>query len=161
MQVKMLELVLEDQRADKAYDLPRIAALAKTLEEEAAQYTDAKMTLMLLESALSADSFSVATQLAAADFGSFKPSFASRRAAVAPAAPPGSSSSAAEWDPDTWGEIEKRISEWVVSSFKAAPDLEKKIKISSDRVLHFQLVGRQVCVCVGGLELLVYAALSY
>jgi hypothetical protein len=161
MQVKMLELVLEDQRADKAYDLPRIAVLAKTLEEEAAQYTDAKMTLMLLESALSADSFSVATQLAAADFGSFKPSFSSsHRADVAPAAPPSSGSSAAEWDPDTWGEIEKRISEWVVSAFKAAPDLEKKIKISSDRVLHFQLVGRKVCVCVWGLKLLVYEALS-
>ena len=63
MQVKMLELVLEDQRADKAYDLPRITALAKTLEEEAALYTDAKMTLMLLESALSVDSFSVDTQV--------------------------------------------------------------------------------------------------
>jgi len=41
-------------------------------------------------------------------------------------------------------DIDKRLAAWVKAKFQDAPDLQQKIKISSDRCLHFQLVGSRV-----------------
>lgn len=49
----------------------------------------------------------------------------------------------AEYEPASWGQIAERVRKWVVEHFKPQPDMMVKIKISSDRVQFFQLIGRK------------------
>jgi len=125
-----LSALLLTQSPDKAVDVHKIAGCLKGLRECAHIYTQAKFTLEHLDSVMLADSWTMTSK---ADLGSvILPSLgAASRAEL-------------EWDPEMWDDIDERMGRWVVDTFKLQPDLQTKIKISSDRVVFFQLIGRKV-----------------
>ena len=129
-ETKRLVRLLHTQEPEKAFDVYQIAKCLQSLKTRAELYTETKFTLDMLDSVMGADAWSDAKdKLAGKDLGSVMAIQVEDRKAL-------------EWDPEIWGDIEKKMEQWVEEWFNEAPDLQAKIKISSDRVLFFQLVGR-------------------
>ena len=131
-ETKRLVRLLHTQEPEKAFDVYQIAKCLKSLKTRAELYTETKFTLDMLDSVMGADAWSDAKdKLAGKDLGSVMAIQVEDRKAL-------------EWDPEIWDDIEKKLEQWVEEWFNEAPDLQAKIKISSDRVLFFQLVGRRL-----------------
>jgi len=130
-QVKKLTGLLLTQTLEKAVDVPIIALCLSELQKRAQMYTESRVTLEYLDSALDDDTWTVQN----ADFGSINLLSIAANSKVNPAA--------LEWDPETWEDIDSRMCEWVKENFQAQPDFKTKIKIPSDYVLFFELVGRR------------------
>ena len=129
--VKRLTALMSTQSPEKAMDVHKIVSCLKALKDRAQLFTESKFTLQYLDSVMPADAWSVAKKLDETDLGS-----------VAPAID--TANDGQEWDPEIWADIDERVGKWLLQEFKDPPDFKTKIKISSDRVLFYQMTARRV-----------------
>lgn len=120
--LKELNQLLKTDAPEKAFEISKILACLKLIKARAMVYFDAKEMLGKLDGVLGVDSWKSV-------------SIASTPAKAA--------ARGAEYEPASWGQIAERVRKWVVEHFKPQPDMMVKIKISSDRVQFFQLIGRK------------------
>jgi hypothetical protein len=126
--VKRLTGMMYSQAPEKAMDMPKIAACLRALKERAQLYTESKFMLEYLDSAMPADSWNLEANLSSV---------------MVSVSVEASQQGGKEWDPEIWADIDEVVGAWIIKTFKDPPEFRNKIKISSDRVLFYQMTAKR------------------
>ena len=126
--VKRLTGMMYTQAPEKAMDMPKIAACLRALKERAQLYTESKFMLEYLDSAMPADSWNLEANLSSV---------------MVSVSVEASQQGGKEWDPEIWADIDEVVGAWIIKTFKDPPEFRNKIKISSDRVLFYQMTAKR------------------